>query len=184
MLVGSNKKLQEPSFDRISDHSDVKLAIPYCQSTCQECLSVTCLSMTNLSPLAWVSVCGRFLLFLHKNRAPWTVRLELVMSCFISVHKLQQCILLQNVLSSLLRPGVRQPKQVRLKNLVEVCLNTSCASPWEGYLPSACCQHYLCLLLSALPLSYWNILARKQHPFSSFGKEVLNEGGEWPSQLL
>lgn len=143
--MGSYKS-QETCFDGISDHSNVELAIPYCRSTCQECpMSLHDKSFPSRS--CCLIVCGRFLLFLHMSRAPLIVCLELVMSCFISVHKLQQYILL-HVLSWLQRPGVRQSRQDRLKNLVKVCMSTSCASPWEGHLPSACCQRcLLCLCI-------------------------------------
>lgn len=84
------------------------------------------------------------------------------MSCLISVHKLQQYILLQDVLSLLLRPGVRQSRQDRLKNLVNVSehqLRFPTRRPLAFSLLSA---------LSALPmhLSYSNVSAGKHTPFT------------------
>lgn len=139
-----------------------------------------CLSVTDLFPLAhdeWLCVEDSFSSCTSIGLLRW---FALGWSCpVLFLYTNCSSIFCWDVLSSLPRPGVRQSRQDRLKSLVKVCLSTNCTSPGGGHLLSACCQHCL-LSASILPkCSSW-----KAHPVHSFPKEVLNEGGGWPCQLL
>ena len=115
------------------------VTFPYCQRTSQGVPYVSPWQM--LFFLLMLSDCveGFFFHSLHLNLKSLNCH-ELVPSCFISLHNMQQPMLLQDVLP--LRPGVWWSRQDRLKNLAKVCSSTSSASPWCRQ-PSVSCQHCL-----------------------------------------